>query len=304
MGKANALLRHTDYKKGIEHDNEDVVLLKPKYFKVHALCQGHLLIEGHGELILAKIRKSKDLDELIVKAVEELKKLSIRQLQSEEWSEEQGLILFRGKVYILKDIKLRLEIIKLHHNTPVAEHPGQWKTRELVIHNYWWPGITMQVKNYVSGCDQYQQIKSFPEKPAGKLKPNETTTQPWKDITTDFITGLPEVQGYDALFITCCCHTKQAHIIPISTTTSARGLATLFRDHIWKLHGLPETALSDRGLQFAAEFMKELNEILGIKTKLSMAYHSQTNGQTEQVNQEIEQYLEMFVSHRLNDWLE
>jgi len=147
-------------------------------------------------------------------------------------------------------------------------------------------------------------MKSFPEKPAGKLKPNEATSQPWKDITTDFITGLPEAQGYDALFVTCCHHTKQAHIIPTSTTTSARGLATLFRDHVWKLHGLPETALSDRGPQFAAEFMKELNEILGIKTKLSTAYHPQTDGQTEWVNQEIEQYLRMFVSHRQNDWPE
>jgi len=162
----------------------------------------------------------------------------------------------------------------------------------------------MQVKNYVSGCDRCQQMKSFLEKPAGKLKPNEATTQPWKDITTDFITGLPEAQGYDALFVTCCHHTKQAHIIPMTTTTSARGLAMLFRDHVWQLHGLPETALSDRGPQFTAEFMKELNEILGIKTKLSIAYHPQTNGQTERVNQEIEQYLRMFVSHRQNDWLE
>ena len=78
----------------------------------------------------------------------------------------------------------------------------------------------------------------------------------------------------------------------------------LFRDHVWKLHSLPETALSDRELQFAAEFMKELNEILGIKTKLSMAYHLQTDGQTEQVNQEIEQYLRMFIGHRQNDWPE
>jgi len=147
-------------------------------------------------------------------------------------------------------------------------------------------------------------MKSFPEKPAGKLKPNEATTQPWKDITTDFIMGLPEVQGYDALFVTCCRHTKQAHIIPITTTTLARGLATLFRDHVWKLHGLPETALSDRGPQFAAEFIKELNEILGIKTELSTAYHPQTNGQTERVNQEIKQYLRMFFSHRQNDWPE
>jgi len=125
MGKADALLRRTDHKEGIEHDNEDVVLLKLEYFKVRILRQGHLLIEGHEESILAKVRKSKDLDESVVKAVEELKKSSTRQLQSEEWSEEQGLMLFRGKVYVLKNIKLRLEIIKLHHNTPVAGHAGQ-----------------------------------------------------------------------------------------------------------------------------------------------------------------------------------
>ena len=88
-------------------------------------------------------------------------------------------------------------------------------------------------------------MKSFPEKPAGKLKPNESTIAPWKDITTDFITGLPEAQGYDALFVTCCHHTKQAHIIPTHSTVTARGLATLFRDNVWKLHGLLETALSD-----------------------------------------------------------
>jgi len=76
-------------------------------------------------------------------------------------------------------------------------------------------------------------MKSFLEKPAGKFKPNETTSQPWKNITTDFIMGLPEAQGYNALFVTCCCHTKQGYIIPTTTTILARGLATFFRDHIW-----------------------------------------------------------------------
>ena len=107
------------------------------------------------------------------------------------------------------------------------------------------------------------------------------TSTPWKDITTDLITSLPEAQGYDALFVTCCHHTKQAHIIPTTMKTSARGLAALFKDHVWKLHGSPETALSDRGPQFAAKLMKELNNILGIKTKLFMAYHPQTDRQTE-----------------------
>ena len=82
------------------------------------------------------------------------------------------------------------------------------------------------------GCDKCQRMKSFPEKPAGKLKPNESTIAPWKDITINFITGLLEAQDYNALFITCCSHTKQAYIIPTHSTVMAQGLATLFRDNV------------------------------------------------------------------------
>ena len=94
MEKADTLLRHVDHKEGVEHDNKNVTLLKPKYFKVHALHQGHLLIEGEENTLLSKIQKSRDLDESVVKAVEELKKSSTRHLQSDEWSEEQGFILY------------------------------------------------------------------------------------------------------------------------------------------------------------------------------------------------------------------
>ena len=128
-------------------------------------------------------------------------------------------------MYVLKDHKLRIEIIKLHHNTPSARHSEQWKTLELVTRNYWWPGVTNQVKGYVTECDHCQRMKSFPEKPAGKLRPNEAMSAPWKDITMDFITGLPEAQGYDALFVMCCHHTKQAHIIPTTTLMACHSLS-------------------------------------------------------------------------------
>ena len=94
MGKADALSRRVDHKEGVEHDNENVTLLKPEYFKVRALRQGHLLIEGEENILLSKIQKSRDLDKSVVKAVEELKKSSTKHLQSDEWSEEQGLILY------------------------------------------------------------------------------------------------------------------------------------------------------------------------------------------------------------------
>jgi len=93
-----------------------------------------------------------------------------------------------------------------------------------------------------------------------------------------------------------------AHFIATTEKTSVKGLAKLFRDHVWKLHGLPESIVSDRGVQFAAGMMKELNNLLGIQTKLSTAYHPQTNGQTERVNQELEQYLRVFINHRQEQW--
>ena len=150
MAKADTLSRCVDLKKGIESDNKDVTLLKPEVFHVRALRQGHLLIEGEEEKLLSKIRLSKDHEDAVVKTVEELKRSGTKMIRSGEWAPEQGLVLYRGKVYVPKNTKLRMEIIKLHHDSPVAGHPSQWKTLELILRNYWWPGITQKVNDYVS----------------------------------------------------------------------------------------------------------------------------------------------------------
>jgi len=94
------------------------------------------------------------------------------------------------------------------------------------------------------------------------------------------------------------------HFVATTEGKLAEGLARLFRDNVWKLHGLLESVVLDRGPQFAAELTKELNKILGIETRLSTAFHPQTDGQTEQMNQELEQYLQFFIEHRQKDWLE
>jgi len=120
----------------------------------------------------------------------------------------------------------------------------------------------------------------------------------------DFITKLPVVAGKDAILVVCDRLSKMMHFVATTEGTSAEGLARLFRDNVWKLHGLPESVVSDRGPEFAAELTKELNRMLGIKTKLSTAFHPQTDGQTEWMNQELEQYLRFFVEHRQKDWLE
>ena len=118
--------------------------------------------------------------------------------------------------------------------------------------------------------------------------PNMLPKKPWSHISADFITKLPLAQGYDTILVVCDHFSKIVYFIATTEKTSAEGFAKLFRDHMWKLHGLPESIISDRGVQFAAGMMRELNNLLGIQTKLSMAYHPQTDGQTERINQELE----------------
>ena len=89
-----------------------------------------------------------------------------------------------------------------------------------------------------------------------------------------------------------------AHFVATIEEMLVEGLARLFKDNIWKLHRLPESIISDRGLQFTIEMMKELNKILEIEIRLSTSYHPQIDGQKERINQELEQYLRFFVNYR------
>jgi len=167
----------------------------------------------------------------------------------------------------------------------------------LVTRNFWWLGVSREVKQYVKGCDVCQQNKNHMQVPAEKLMLNSIPEKPWSHISADFITKLLLAQGYDSILLVVDRLTKMVHFIPTTEKTTAEGLARLFRDNVWKLHSLPESIISDRGPQFAAGVMRELNAILGINSKLSTAFHPQTDRQTERMNQELEQYLRMFIDH-------
>src|SRR5690606_10213367 len=97
--------------------------------------------------------------------------------------------------------------------------------------------------------------------------------------------------------------TKQRHLIPCTTDIDARGTADLFIEHVFKLHGLPSTIVSDRGPQFASAFWKRLCERLGIDPRLSTAFHPQTDGQTEVFNAVMEQFLRCFVNYHQDNWV-
>ena len=115
------------------------------------------------------------------------------------------------------------------------------------MRNFWWPGVTKEVKRYVEECDACQRNKNRTEQSAGKLMPNSIPNRAWSHISADFITKLPLAQGYDSILVVVDRFTKMTHFVPTTERTTAEGLARLFRDNIWRLHGLPESIISDRG---------------------------------------------------------
>jgi len=182
--------------------------------------------------LLEKIKKARSKDEDVIRVVEEMKKTGVKELRGNEWKIEENLVLKEGKVYVPKDEELRVEVIWLHHDVPAAGHGGRWKTVELVMRNYWWPGVTRDVGKYVEGYDLCQLMKNRSEEPAGKLKLSEVPQKTWTHLTVDFITKLPVVAGKDAILVVCNKLSKMMHFVAMTEGTSAEGLARLLRDNV------------------------------------------------------------------------
>jgi len=145
MGKADGLSRRPDWQDGVERDNKNQKLVKLEWIR-----KAETIIEE--ENLKERIRKAQKGDEKVVKAVEELKKAGIKTLRDEEWKVKDGIIMKKGRIYMLEG-DLRREIIQLHHDTPVGGHGGRWKMIELIGRNYWWPGIMKEVRRYMDGYD-------------------------------------------------------------------------------------------------------------------------------------------------------
>jgi hypothetical protein len=119
----------------------------------------------------------------------------------------------------------------------------------------------------------------------------------------DFVTGLPESEGYDAIMVVVDRLTKMRHLLPCNTTVNSEDVAQLYLRNIWKLHGLPTHVTSDRGTQFTAKFWRALCKHLDIEARMSTAFHPETDGQTERLNAVMEQYLRGYVSYQQDDWV-
>ena len=162
--------------------------------------------------------------------------------------------------------------------------------------------MSRYIGKYVSTCKMCIWTKTICQSPIWELHPLLIPDTPWDTISIDFIMELLESNRKDSIMVVVDSITKCSHFVSTVTTLSAARAAQLYAWHIWKHHGLPRKVVLDRGPQFVAKFMKELYRLLRIKLAATTVYHPQGNRQTEQVNQELEQYLQLFINQRQNNW--
>jgi RNase H-like domain found in reverse transcriptase/Integrase zinc binding domain/Reverse transcriptase (RNA-dependent DNA polymerase) len=291
----DALSHCPDHDDG-SRDNEDAVLLPDSLFV--------RLINND---LLDVLVTSNPLDNPVFKtASDALDGVCLPPMKSalSNWKIEKGVLYFKTHAYIPP---AHCAAIVTHYNDHItAGHPGHFKTEELVKREAWWPSMGTYIHKYVEGCALCQQMKSDTDLVRPPLVPiPSSATHPFSQISIDLITDLPVSGGFDSIMV-MVDHglMKGVIIIPCLKTITSEGVAKLFLKHVYCRFGLHDKVISDRGPQFLSRFSKELAWLLDYAIAPSMAYHPQTDGQTEWLNQELETYLRIYCRNNPGDWIE
>ncbi len=276
------------------YDQQRTILLKPEQFHLRATAMSVPVDSS----FLDQVRTTIATDPLVL----DVKRRSI-QISDDpsKFKFEDNLLYFEERLYIPEG-PLRLRVLQARHDFPAAGHFGFNKTLELISRDFWWPQMWKAVKEFVLSCDICSRSKNPRHRPYGLLQPLPVPKQPWSSISMDFITDLPLSDSFDSIFVVVDRLTKMAHFIPCKKTITGEETARLFLDNVYRYHGLPNDIISDRGPQFVSKFWKSLFAILKVDIKLSSAFHPQTDGQTERVNQVLEQYLRCTINYQQDDW--
>ena len=312
-GKADALSRCPEFiaKEGGTTSTDNKPLLGPEYWtEIGAL---NLEEEEEEEIILAgfslmklvpevqqrwkeEITKDKTYQEILSKVGNKNEKIDER-----FGKDEEGMLVWKGRLYVPEGF--RKEVLKKEHDSKIAGHFGRERTMELITRNFYWPNLEDDVRSYCNNCDSCQRTKSPRHAKHGLLHPLELPSSPWTYISVDFITDLPESKGNKNIMVVVDRFTKMAHFIPTAKRESAV-VARLFLENVWKYHGLPLDVVSDRDGVFTGHFIADLYKFLGIKRSMSTAFHPQTDGQTERLNQTIEHFLRTYCNYEQDNWTE
>ena len=305
--KANALSRRHDFKTFLEEDasynNSYPPSTKASSTSSHPKCEheANAEEEGRNSLKAPLSTVKEEIHQLLPKDPFFLKvKDTLPHFPG--YTMHEGLLFYKNVLYVPDHQELRLRILQQFHDNKLVGHYGKRKTCNLVRRYYHWPAMKKFIENYVRTCDICHRNKTPRHKPFGFLRPLQIPERPWASLGMDFIVKLPVSQNHDSILCIVDRLTKMAHFIPCRETITSDGLAATFIGNIFKLHGLPNDIISDRGPVFVSNFWQSLLKQLNIKSHLSSAYHPQTDGQTERVNGILEQYLRMYCNYAQDDW--
>jgi hypothetical protein len=289
------------YRPGKQSGKPDALSRKPDHLDIPPKLQimlpkeifTSIAMEPEAEL-QAQIEKLLDHDESLEEILEFLHNgsstLAYVRKGFKDYQMKAGLPFYQGKIVVPDNKELKRDLITAFHDSPIAGHPGQQRTLELMSQRYYWPGMRAKIFNYMETCETCQRIKCPRSNPI-PIQPLEIPTRPWQHISYDMIVGLPMDGGKDAILVVVDSFSKYGIMVACPAKVMAKDIADLFLEHVWKRHRFPEKTVSDRGPVFNNKYIKALYECLGIKAHFSSAYHPQTDGQTECMNPGIEQFL-------------
>jgi len=173
------------------------------------------------------------------------------------------------------------------HDAPFSAHSGFVKAYDDIRKALYWPKMRKDIERYIKTCHLCQVNKPYRQITSAPIQLMPIPDTPWEAISLDFITNLPKSKGYDSILVIVCYLSKMAHFIPTHTTADAVQVAELFIEHVFKLHGLPKIIISDRDPKFTSKFWKSLFKTLETQLRFSTAFHPETDGQTERLNQTL-----------------
>jgi hypothetical protein len=264
---------------------------------------GHLM--SHAMVSVAKPMWVQDIVNSYITdpaAQDLLRALAVRSPNDKGYSLQGGLIKKDNKIWVAQNTAIQTKIIAAFHSSALGGHSGVQATYLRVNKLFCWKGLKQDVESYVQQCLICQQAKHELVNPPGLLQPLPIPKGAWQDITMDFIEGLPKSDKSDTILVVVDRFSKYAHFIPLHHPFSAQSVAQVVFDQVVKLHGLPTSIVSDRDKIFTANFWTALMQLMGIKLTMSSAYHPQTDGQSERVNQCLEMFLRCAIHNSPKKW--
>ena len=197
------------------------------------------------------------------------------------------------------------EVMKEAHDTPLSIHPGSTKMYQDIRQRFWWSNMKQDIACYVAESDVCHRIKAEHQRPVGTLQPISIPEWKWDHVEMDFVTGFPKSQKCnDAILVVIDRLSKVAHFLAVKETITASQLATLYMARIVSLHGIPLVISSDRGSLFTLRFWASFQEAMGTHLSINTAFHPQSQGQVERVNQVLEDMLRSCVISFGKKWEE